>query len=1027
MDTSLSRMNIRSLVREYLRAINFLDEAPDYAENNAKSSREHILSEAKDALAGVLIDDFEPAARVYFSAHVRKLLDGDGSKADEAFREVMAAAEKICAAKQNAVRALYAERRILKWKREKIAELRATLGDRVAASIGEYAEGAGKENLELLKNPFEPLKLKANGALSEAAVPKRSGFAPVAEVVWEDSVTHDKWRDALLLPFDRVNIVAMDQTRFNRKCLGELLEGILANFIFRAFVEYAPNVKIIAYSDYSAAQNLDHNLKEERDLSRHMFLPSDFREFCRMLDEAIKEQPSDIASYRVSNDADKRPDIVAIYVLPDKPEERGVESVREVLSGYCAAHKRGVHFLLAGTWECLNAYGILDGGFGNYLFEYETTCIPHEFYGDAVAFDENLKKKYWCPESPERFTVKSMEATPLTDGEGARRHLAALVSLFRPPRKEVEGAISVTFAYDAAGEPFDLVYSAAHASSLFLTGAPGTGKSFTLNSFIYNACLAYSPERLQLLLLDCKDCIEMMKFASLPHVKCVVNSDYDILTGVLYYLDKEQKRRNRIFKGRVSTIDQYNEKRKTDPSLENLPRILLIIDEFGRLLEKTGSHEAEQKRKRMLDEINRLVAITRSTGIHYLCATQTDSEFRDAFKSGLFSFKAKFLQEGTQRSIEFVDLASGQGGLEKMMRLYPKEEPNPNQRFTHEDLEKIHAKWDSCKMPRSVICSDSESLPVIEAYPDVAGKMAALVDQSNQEEIFLASGMKVSNLFELASVSYSYGMEKPHLLVSGALEYMVDGDKIRCACPAFLSAQIQAIANLAASGMDVAAEVVDVRKTLWWRPDAKGVCRHSSKGAFRTAVEAWDRRRREDPETWNFLIVVNAEKYLVQKSGAEVAAYQDRTASPAPAAAVARPDASQMSPLEKLQYLNGMRGKVSKPVAVEPQPQGMAQSADPVQTVRMAFLSDEPSRSVIILHSSQPAALDELLRGRDSSRLAHNRYVLFRLANAELSRKITSPTSFKIGELTDTCETDDPSQKSGFITFQTLEAAEEES
>ena len=431
----------------------------------------------------------------------------------------------------------------------------------------------------------------------------------------------------------------------------------------------------------------------------------------------------------------------------------------------------------------------------------------------------------------------------------------------------------------------------------------------------------------------------------------------------------------------------------------------------------------------MLDEINRLVAITRFAGIHYLCATQTDSEFRDAFKSGLFSFKAKLLQSmDGRRSVEFVDIASGQGGMEKMMTLYPKVEPNPDERFTEKDLEPIHAKWDSVKMPRSVICSDSVALPIIEEYPNVEAKMSAFAERSNQEEIYLASGIKISNIFEMASIPYAYGMEKPHLFVSGALEYTVDDEKVRCACPAFLSAQIQSIAKLVESGIDAAAEVVDVRKVLWWRQGTKGVSRHSSTGAFRRAVEVWDRRRREAPNVWNFLIVVNAEKYLDPRFSAESAVGSNRPVIPPSAADEMKPDISKMTPLEKLKYLKEMAGGAAakQSAAISP-PQDTMQSADPVQTVRTAFLSDEPSHSVIILHSSQPAVLDELLRGRDSSRLAHNRYVLFRLANAEFSRKITSPSSFKIGELTDTCETDDPSQKSGFVAFQTLEANEEAS
>ena len=407
MEAPLAKLNIRSLIREYFKSLDFLSEVPESIESRAQSERERILDDSRKALYDAVNKEFAPAAREYFSAIIRKTIDGDASKVDETNRRMITALGKIYGGKLRSVRSLYAERCICKWKLQKVSELESALGDRAAASIKEYVEGEGKKRLDLLKNPFEPLKFKPNGTLSEAAVPRPAiktnpdgtvtgddedkcrSFIPVAQIDWEDRMTNEVWSDALLLPLDRVNIVAMDQTRFNCKCLGETLEGILANFIFRTLVEYAPDVKIIAYSDYSAVRNLDHNLKEERDLKDLLLLPESFSAFRKTLDEAIKEQPSDLALHRKQKAADRRPDIVAIYVLPDKPAEHGLKEVREALSGYCAAYKRGVHFLLAGTWECLNAYGILKGGFGNYLFEYETTCIPSAFYGDAVAFDDD--------------------------------------------------------------------------------------------------------------------------------------------------------------------------------------------------------------------------------------------------------------------------------------------------------------------------------------------------------------------------------------------------------------------------------------------------------------------------------------------------------------------------------------------------------------------------------------------------------------------------------------------------------------
>lgn len=148
-----------------------------------------------------------------------------------------------------------------------------------------------------------------------------------------------------------------------------------------------------------------------------------------------------------------------------------------------------------------------------------------------------------------------------------------------------------------------------------IAGMTGSGKSNLLHVLICNACARYSPEELNLYLLDFKDGVEFATYAkqSLPHAKLIATqADANYAQTVLEYLVAEISRRNNLFK--KSSCKDYRDFRKKN-SAEKLPRVILIIDEFQRLF------EADANRVMYLLEI--LTKQGRSSGLHLIFATQT--------------------------------------------------------------------------------------------------------------------------------------------------------------------------------------------------------------------------------------------------------------------------------------------------------------------------------------------------------------------------------------------------------------------
>lgn len=157
------------------------------------------------------------------------------------------------------------------------------------------------------------------------------------------------------------------------------------------------------------------------------------------------------------------------------------------------------------------------------------------------------------------------------------------------------------------------------SSSALLVGRPGSGKSNLLHVTICTLAALYSPEELEMYLLDFKEAVEFAEYAgaSLPHARAIaLESDRDFGLAVLRHVSAEIERRGRLFRGSLG--EQANIVSYRRQTGEGLPRILLVIDEFHRMFDREDAVASEAAK--LLDDIIRL---GRGFGIHCLLASQT--------------------------------------------------------------------------------------------------------------------------------------------------------------------------------------------------------------------------------------------------------------------------------------------------------------------------------------------------------------------------------------------------------------------
>lgn len=192
------------------------------------------------------------------------------------------------------------------------------------------------------------------------------------------------------------------------------------------------------------------------------------------------------------------------------------------------------------------------------------------------------------------------------------------------PKKLFESisADGITFSIGKAnGKQVDISLgaSATQRHNMLVTGAVGQGKSNLIKVIIYSLCTRYSPEELNLYLLDFKEGITLYPMAPspespeyLPHARVFgLEADQDYGIEVLRGLRKEMSRRTTLMRAYGENILVYRQ-----ATGKQLPRILLIIDEFQILLDGDRGQEAQQ----LLESVVRL---GRSAGIHVILASQS--------------------------------------------------------------------------------------------------------------------------------------------------------------------------------------------------------------------------------------------------------------------------------------------------------------------------------------------------------------------------------------------------------------------
>ncbi len=235
-------------------------------------------------------------------------------------------------------------------------------------------------------------------------------------------------------------------------------------------------------------------------------------------------------------------------------------------------------------------------------FEYLISCL-------AIGF-ENHQRTRECSfmDANQIGVISSKEIEMLWEENHLKNHLKSYVGV------DLTGNSIILDLHEKGSGPHGLI-----------SGMTGSGKSEFLVSMLLSLCLQYSPEDLQIAIIDFKGggCAESFKVKGeyIQHIVNVLdNLDSSSTDRALVSFRNECNRREKLLKklseithANINTIDTY---RKTWSSQYNIPflsHLVIVVDEFA---------ELKSENPEFITDLISIARVGRSLGIHLLLSTQ---------------------------------------------------------------------------------------------------------------------------------------------------------------------------------------------------------------------------------------------------------------------------------------------------------------------------------------------------------------------------------------------------------------------
>lgn len=398
-------------------------------------------------------------------------------------------------------------------------------------------------------------------------------------------------------------------TGMAQNCLNQLVVNMLLSLPGKSF-----NLHFVDLSFSAQASFLTRNL-DEKLYGKLISSPNDWSQLKDALRAKMAkslEEYGNVVKYNESKNKVMIP--YDVVVITDY--QKCLNDMRDLDPLFENGYKGGIYFILMNNLDfksdrdidslmvMKNSYQILDAAtFGNYSKDAFIRCTP--------ILDNPILAKACFNYINEGAELPAVAAASID-------HEKMLGGGF----DSIDKAIVVPVGSSDNGELVDFTLDTVSHIHCFIIGQSGTGKSVFLHDVIIGAMAKYSPEELELYLMDFKiGGVEFNRYKNEKHVKALLvdNSDIQITLEILRDINNKMRERGKLLRAcGVSNIVEYN---AVNPD-KKMPRIVFIADECHVMFPTMNSKEAKLYRE-ISEILQKIAKEGRSQGVHLVLATQT--------------------------------------------------------------------------------------------------------------------------------------------------------------------------------------------------------------------------------------------------------------------------------------------------------------------------------------------------------------------------------------------------------------------
>lgn len=438
-----------------------------------------------------------------------------------------------------------------------------------------------------------------------------------------------KEKGNILLNIDEENY-SEETTRFVNQLIVQFLLAFPANRITFCLIDIDNKMDFSKFKSLTRINNsilFNGIIRDDRQLENTI---KDMEQTMYKINDDILSYNSVEDIYQYNRSFEANPQNVHLFVLANFPTGMRDDTAKRVLKVIQNGKKTGIFSIIINNTACQLSPGYKPAEYSQFIENTKPYSLVINKVFDEFKLDLGIGN-HFVPKKDIYIPALNSIIDMLKDSaESNRQKVIPLTQMF----EETDRIANSPKGIPSSAEVLDIPIGArggeiqnlllkttgdgsAHA---VLIGGTGSGKSNLLHTIIMSACYKYSPDELNLYLVDFKGGVEFkfyeankVKAKQMPHIKLTgLTSDLEDGVAILNNLHKELRRREDEFrKCRVEDIVQYTKLGK------KIPRLFVIIDEIQELFEQD-----DRLGQKAIDILREIFKKGRAFGINILWASQ---------------------------------------------------------------------------------------------------------------------------------------------------------------------------------------------------------------------------------------------------------------------------------------------------------------------------------------------------------------------------------------------------------------------